>query len=193
MFYSSRLRRAVLPALQSDATWAHPTMAAADRGLRSDMTELAGRIPAILDALTELPQLLMHGDASPQNLLVPADEPDTLVAIDWTLGGLAAAGDDLGQLLVGLAHAGLLDPTELPPLREIVVRGYTTGLAAEGTPVDEAVVRYGMDGGLVVRSALTALPLDRLAEPMTAELAELVAARLRLTRYLVDLGLALPE
>jgi hypothetical protein len=43
-----------------------------------------------------------------------------------------------------------------------------------------------------VRSAFTALPLERLHEPMTEGLTRLVRDRLRLTRYLVDLGLALP-
>ena len=52
------------------------------------MPELASRIPAILEGLRTRRQLMIHGDASPQNLLVPAGAPDTFVAIDWTLGGL---------------------------------------------------------------------------------------------------------
>ena len=59
-------------------------------------------------------------------------------------------------------------------------------------PVDEELVRYGFDAALVVRSAFTALPLERLAEPPTDELAEQFAHRTRLTRYLVDLGLSVP-
>ena len=83
----------------------------------------------------------------------------------------------------------------------MLVRSYTAGLAAEGLIVDESDVQYGMDVGLVVRSAFTALPLERLAdacagtapdEPVADELASLVAARLELTRYLVDLGLTIP-
>ena len=49
-----------------------------------------------------------------------------------------------------------------------------------------------MDGGLAVRSALTAIPFERLGDPVTHELTELFRHRLALTRYLVDLGLALP-
>lgn len=191
-YWTGRVQVAVLPALADDATWAHPALAA-HRGLRADLDALAGRIPALLDTLAGLPQTLGHGDASPQNLLVPADAPGTFVAVDWTLGGLAAAGDDLGQLLVGLAHAGELAADALPALHEVVVAAFTAGLGEEGFDADEAAVRLGVDGGLVVRSAFTALPLERLHEPLTDELADLLAARLCLTRHLVDLGLALPE
>jgi len=190
--YTGRVLVAALPALDDDLTWTHPLLTA-NRDLRTDLLELARRVPAILDALARLPQVLMHGDASPQNLLVPVAEPNSFVAIDWTLGGLAAVGDDLGQLLVGLTHAGHLLPAALPALREVIVRAYAVGLAEEDLSVDEAAVRYGLDGGLVVRSAFTALPLERLREPLTEELAGLVQARLQLTRYLVDLGLALPH
>lgn len=110
------------------------------------MLELARRVPTVLTALARLPQLMVHGDASPQNLLVPANDPDSFVAIDWTLGGLAAVGDDLGQLLVGLAHADQLPTAELPGLREVLVPAYTAGLAVEGMLVDQAAVGYGLDG-----------------------------------------------
>lgn len=193
LFYTTRLQVAVLPALADDRTWTHPLMSPADQNLRTDLDRLADRIPAVLDRLSRLPQLMIHGDASPQNLLVPADRPDTFVAIDWSMGGLAAVGDDLGQLVVGLAHAGLLDATELDKLREIVIDSYADGLSAESWSYDHADIRYGMDGGLLLRSALTALPLDRLHEPPTDDLAGLFAARLALTRHLVDLGLAMPR
>ena len=44
---------------------------------------------------------------------------------------------------------------------------------------------------MTLRSAFTALPVDRLDEPVTDELAALMARRLRLTRHLVDVGLTL--
>jgi hypothetical protein len=44
--------------------------------------------------------------ASPQNLLLPADDPDSVLVTDWGFGSLLPAGFDLGQLLVGLMHAG---------------------------------------------------------------------------------------
>jgi hypothetical protein len=135
---------------------------------------------------------MTHGDASPQNLLVPVSERDTFVVVDWTLSGLSAVGTDLGQLLVGLAHAGELSTADLPRLRGIIVDAYTEGLALEGMYVDPAAVAYGLDGDLAVRSALTTLPFERLREPVTEELTGLVERRLELTRFLVDLALAMP-
>ena len=71
-------------------------------------------MPAVLDALDALPQCYQHGDASPQNLLVPEGNPDEFVVIDWGFDCPQAVGFDLGQLLVGLAHAGELAPEALP-------------------------------------------------------------------------------
>jgi hypothetical protein len=182
-----------LPALAGPAVWAHPLVAAvADPTLRGDLHRLTERVPAMLDVLDGLPQTFMHGDASPQNLLVPADAPATFVAIDWSLLGPIAVGYDLGQLVVGLAHAGQLDVDALPAVRDAVLPAYTAGLADEGLRVDGDVVRFGFHAALVVRSAFSALPLARLAGPPRRDDAAAVARRVRLTRHLVDLGLALP-
>ena len=78
----------------------------------------------------------------------------------------------------------------LSDLHALLVRSYVGGLAEEGYHVDEALVRLGMDAGLAVRSAFTALPIERLGEPITDELADRFRQRLALTRYLVDVGLA---
>jgi len=187
--YRSRLVPVALPLLDSDATWRHPLLSD-QRWLRSDLAELARRLPALVEAASTLPQLQAHGDATPHNLLVPRDRPDTFVVVDWAMANLGAVGDDLGQLLVGLAHDGVLDAAELPSLHDLVVGEYTAGLADEGDDVREELVRVGMDAGLAVRSAFTALPVERLGEVVTDELAALVGQRLALTRYLVDVGLA---
>jgi len=173
-----------LPALAAGPMW--PQVGRFDPQLYADLHRLAERLPAIIAALEDLPQMYVHGDASPQNLLVPASDPDAFVAIDWSLIGLLAVGYDLSQLVVGLAHAGRLDVAELPAVCDAVVPAYRAGLAAEGVHVDAGVVRFGCHASLVVRSALTALPLD--GSPHV----EALAHRTRLTRYLVDLGLALP-
>jgi hypothetical protein len=181
-----------LPVLAGDAIWAHPLLGA-DPRLRADLHQLADRVPAILDALDGLPHTFVHGDASPQNLLVPAAAPDTFVAIDWSLMGPAAVGYDLGQLLVGSAHAGRLDVDALPAVHDAALPAYVAGLADEGLHVDADVVWYGFQAALVVRSAFSALPLARLNGPPVRDDAALFARRVRLTRHLVDLGLALPE
>jgi hypothetical protein len=81
---------------------------------------------------------------------------------------------------------------DLATLRPTIVDAYTAGLCAEGAPGDAATVAYGLDGGIQLRSTFTALPLHRLAEPLTDELAAHLEHRIALTRYLVDLGLTLP-
>jgi thiamine kinase-like enzyme len=134
----------------------------------------------------------VHGDASPQNLLVADEDPPVLVAIDWTLIGLSAVGYDLAQLLVGAVHAGRLPVAAMPALHEAVLDGYCRGLADEAAPVPEDVVRFGLDATLVVRSAFSALPLAQLEAAPDGGLAALVASRIALTRYLVDVGLSLP-
>jgi len=55
---------------------------------------------------------------------VPAERPHTFVAIDWAFGGVAPSGGDLGELLIGLTHAGELGTGELVEQREIVATAY---------------------------------------------------------------------
>ncbi len=194
-FYTRhRLMQATLPALRDPRLWQHPALRAAlrhvgDLGLPEKMRALADRVPAILDLLGALPQTHAHGDASPQNLLRPAAEPGKLVVIDWGFGDLLPIGFDLGQLLVGLAHAGETDPAELPAIDEVIFPGYLDGLADEAYDVDPRLVRTGYLGGLAVRSTLCALPLEQLSRPTQAdELMAIVSTRLRLTRVMVDLA-----
>ncbi|MGH8903801.1 MAG: phosphotransferase [Egibacteraceae bacterium] len=192
-YYNSARTALTLPMLQDDATWSHPLVAGAvDARLRIDTLTLATRFTAILHALGRLPQTLAHGDASPQNLLVPADDPDSFVVIDWGFSStLLPVGFDLAQLLVGLSHAGRFDPDKLPTLHEAIITPYATGLRKEGMVVAEEQVRYGYVGSLVMQSALSALPLERLSDQPTPELERLFAIRARLARFIVDLGLAL--
>lgn len=144
--------------LGDDALWAHPWLAP-HGGLRDRLRRLATRLPALLDRLDGFVQALPHGDASPQNLLVPAADPAGLVAIDLAFRCAAPLGSDLGQLVVGLVHAGELPAADLPELAEAVVAAYAEGLAAEGmagVPPPEvreafaivALVRSGFDGFL---------------------------------------------
>ena len=130
IMYTSRLLPVALPALSADATWRHPLLAGETK-LRADLAELARRLPDLVDVAARLPQLHGHGDASPHNLLVPKQQPDTFVVIDWAMASLAAAGDDLGQLLIGHAHDGVLAVDDLPALHELLVQAYVAGLADE--------------------------------------------------------------
>ncbi|TKK88135.1 aminoglycoside phosphotransferase [Herbidospora galbida] len=191
MYRHARLMGA-LPQLEDDALWAHPVVTASvDEHLRTDLRTLAGRIDQILDRLDQLPQALPHGDASPQNLLVPSDEPETFVAIDASFQTPHAIGFDLGQLLVGLVHAGQFPAHRLPELDEVLTSSFRDGMAERGKPSASSDIAYGFHGSLVIRSAFTALPWERLEGPSTPDLIADFSERALLTRFIVDRGLAL--
>ncbi len=75
---------------------------------------------------------LPHGDASPQNLLVPADAPDTFVVIDISFRAPHALGFDLGQLLVGLVHSSEVPAELMPAIADRIVPSYIAGLRRGG-------------------------------------------------------------
>jgi aminoglycoside phosphotransferase (APT) family kinase protein len=147
--------------------------------------------------LDRLPQTYAHGDASPQNLLLPASEPGTVVIIDWGFGTLLPIGFDLGQLLVGLAHARKSDLSALPDIDAAIFPAYLEGLAAEDYPAVPAQVRLGYLGALAARSALSALPLELLSRPSAPDAEAEFLYRLQLTRALIamtaDIVSAEPE
>jgi hypothetical protein len=183
----------VLPLLDRDELWAHPLLAGAvDGRLRDDLRALGARVPELLDRMDGLSQALPHGDASPQNLLVPADDPDTFVAIDVSFQSPQAVGFDLGQLLVGLTHAGELPAAALPAIHRRLVPAFTAGLRAAGGRATAEEVAFGYVASLVVRAGFTSLPFERLGEPPTPALAATFRERAALIRVIADLGLALP-
>lgn len=180
------LPRTFLPLLLDPATWRHPLIAEhADPLLQSDLLAVLDRIDSLLAALDRLPHSWPHGDASPQNLLVPADGSAEFVAIDWSWPHPAALGFDLGQLLVGLAHEGDVEPDDLPAIHDTILAAYTSAVGVD--------VSFGYIASLVLRCAWTALPLDRLGEEPSPELHELARKRAGLARFIVDLGRSLPD
>ncbi|UBU17138.1 phosphotransferase [Nonomuraea gerenzanensis] len=192
VYVVNRVMGSAVPALRDPSLWRHPLVAPhADPLLRMDLDTLAHRVPSMLDALDALPHTMAHGDASPENLLVPAARPDEFVAIDWGWQEPVPVGFDLGQLLVGRAHEGLLEPGELPAVHRTVQEAYALGLADEGRSAEGLAAGYVTS--LVLRSAFTAIPVERLDEPVTPELAELFRKRVGLARFLADLGLGLPS
>lgn len=176
-------------ALRDSGVWRHPSLdTRLGRQVRGELLELAPQVPAILDLLDGLPQALPHGDASPQNLLVPRDDPDSLVAIDIAFQCPLAIGSDLGQLLVGLVHAGEIPVQQLPEIHAALAPAFTAGFAAGGGSVRLDDVRAAEIGNLVVRSAFTSIPFDRLDRTPAAE----IASRLELSRFIVELAGQLP-
>jgi hypothetical protein len=194
-YFFGRVQLGTLPVLRADATWSHPLVAGAvDAALRHDLEMLVMAAPGLLDRVDRLPRTLAHGDACPQNLLLPAAERDVVVAIDWTFAGVCPVGMDAGQLLAGRAESGELEPVELPNVFERVVDAYLAGLDEERPGMDPAGVRLGIIGNLVIRSAFTALPVELLDVHDTGEagdvagLKTLFQRRARYARFLVDLA-----
>jgi len=192
-YTGGRVRMAALPQLADDALWAHPSVAAAveatgEYALRTDLLAASEHLDAWLDLLDTLPQTYAHGDASPQNLLVPTSEPDTLVVIDWGFNCPLAVGFDLGQLLVGLVHAGELAADALPGVMDAIVPAFHDGLVSEGFVASLDQVRTGFAVSLLVRSMFTALPFERLAGPPSPDQTSHWIERIRLTRFMLDLA-----
>ena len=95
--------------------------------------------------------------------------------------------------MIGLAHTGDLTADELPALHDDVLSAFVDGLRAEHCDVDIDDVRYGFDASMVIRSAFTSLPWDQLHDQHGPEFANHLTQRVALTRYLADVGLALPR
>lgn len=188
-----RVKNVFLPAIVGDAMWTHATVAAAlarvdDSELIADLRGWGTRVDGLLEYCDTLPMAYAHGDASPQNLLVPAEDPDGFVAIDFGLDCPLPVGHDLGQLLVGLCHAGSLPADRLPEISSVILAAHAEGLAEEGHGATVDQIRGGYLAGLVLRSVFSAIPLETLAAPPSDELVELWAQRLRMTRALVELA-----
>jgi hypothetical protein len=186
-YFEGRITHTAGRQLTDDALWQHPYVRdAVDPHLRDDMRRLMAAGPEILDRLNALPQGLPHGDASPQNLLVPKDKPDEIVAIDVAFQHPYAFGFDLGQLLVGLAHAGCVPVEGLREIHEALVPAFVSGVRDAGVEVDAAAVRYGYIGTLAIRSGVSSIPFELLGSDAPAELFRQRAA---LTRFVLDLWL----
>lgn len=188
----SRVLGGAVPEIAGQELWGDPLVAAAvtrlgEQSLQGDLLALAERIPTLLDLLETLPMTYAHGDASPQNLLIDERDPDTFVVIDWGLGTLLPVGFDLGQLLVGPAHAGLLDPDQIPAIDRAILAPYVSGLGEDGFVLPIETVRTGYHVSLALRSALTALSVRDFERLPAAEQPAFVDQRLRLTRQLLTL------
>ena len=98
--------RGARPAARSRTTGSGPSLARRPRRRPRRPAPARTDIPEMLDRLDTYVQTIPHGDASPQNLLVPADDPETFVAIDVSFRTPHAAGLRPRTAARGLVHAG---------------------------------------------------------------------------------------
>ncbi|GAB3269973.1 aminoglycoside phosphotransferase/kinase family protein [Kineosporia babensis] len=167
--------------LQDDTVWGHPLLAD-HADLRAELLAAAPLIPQVMARFATLRHGLPHGDASPQNLLVPRDGSADFVVIDLSFQTPAPLGTDLSQLVVGLAHAGQLPVERLPSVEAAVLSGYRAGLAGTDLPPGDDDIEYAYAGNLLLRSGFTAIPYERLADP---EAGPLIRERIALTRFIL--------
>ncbi|HET9422946.1 MAG TPA: aminoglycoside phosphotransferase [Nocardioides sp.] len=176
--------RGLVP-LGNDELWTHPWLT--DHAeLRADLLALAPDIPAMLDRMDTYVQCVPHGDASPQNLLVPADDPETFVVIDISFRTPHALGFDLGQLLVGLTHAGDVPAARLPEVAATIVSAYLEGLHDEGVVDQDAQARDAFATGVMLRSGFDGFLYELLEESDPAQ-RHAFDERVEMSRMLVDL------
>ncbi len=175
-YLHGRLSAQVLPMLRDDAVWAHPLVAGAfDAVLRDRLRATADRAEALTAELAALPRLAAHGDACPNNLLA-VEGVDGLCLIDYGFFGPGPVGFDLTQLLVGDVQTGAAAYDDLPGLDDVLVAAYVEGLRAEGDDTPLEVVRRAHALQLVLYAALSAVPVEHLADPPT-ELLERTSQR----------------
>jgi hypothetical protein len=186
MYAENAVAHRGLEPLASDELWAHPWLAP-HADLRRQLLDLAPMIPDLLDRLDGLEQALPHGDASPQNLLVPADDPETFVAIDVSFRSPHALGMDLSQLLLGLTHAGIVPATDLPDVADAILPAYVEGLRAEGWTGDRDEVECAFAATTLLRSGFDGFRYELLSAPVEDEAARAqFDERIEMARFIAD-------
>jgi hypothetical protein len=176
--------RGLVP-LADDGLWSHPRLVE-HADLRGQLQSLAGEIPSMLDRMDSFVLCNPHGDASPQNLLVPSEDPDTFVVIDISFCAPHALGFDLGQLLVGLTHAGVMPAARIPEIAAAIGPAYIEGLHAEGVHDQDTAARDAFLTGVMLRSGFDGLLLELLEESADDQRAAF-DERIELSRALVEL------
>ena len=176
--------RGLMP-LADDGLWSHPWLVE-HADLRAQLQSLAAEIPSMLDRMDSFVLCNPHGDASPQNLLVPADDPESFAVIDISFCAPHALGFDLGQLLVGLTHAGLMPAARIPEIAAAIVPAYAEGLHAEGIHDQDAAARDAFVTGVLLRSGFDGFLLE-LLEDSAGDRRAAFDERIELSRALVEL------
>jgi hypothetical protein len=184
---SGRLEHQVLPMLRSEELWAHPLVSAAfDPALTGRLLDTADRTPDLLRELDRAPLATAHGDACSRNILLPRDDRQDLVLIDFGFWCEAPVAFDLTQLLLGEVQTGDRPASDLARLEEICLPAYHRGLADEGLDVSLEVLRRIHALLMVLYYGLTAVPLEVLfgAPPPQQDT---VRERARAAAFVLDL------
>jgi hypothetical protein len=118
---------------------------------------------------------------------VPADDPETFVAIDVSFRSPHALGMDLSQLLLGLTHAGIVPATDLPDVADAILPAYVEGLRAEGWTGDRDEVECAFAATTLLRSGFDGFRYELLSAPVEDEAARAqFDERIEMARFIAD-------
>lgn len=184
-FVQGRLAHTAFPTLADEDVWAHPAVAEHFGPLRERLLAVVGRTDALAEEFAALPHLAAHGDACPNNLMRHVDG-DGFTLIDYGFWRPQPVAYDLSQLLVGEIQMRRADADGLPERAAACLEAYADGLAAEGGPVDPAVLRRSHAVSLVLFNGLPSIPVEALAEEDQGAAAHHVAQRAAMAAYSLD-------
>jgi hypothetical protein len=140
-----------LPLLTDPAAWGHPLVAAwfPDPPI-DELVALRRGQQRYLRILDGLPPTLSHLDLHPANLFDAAG--DTAV-IDWAFVGIAALGEDAGNLVPDAVLDFQVPPDHLDDLYAAVADGYGAGLRDAGVEAPPDLVRLAMSASMAAKYA----------------------------------------
>jgi len=109
----------------------------------------------LLGMLGQLPATVSHLDAWRANLIArDTDGATETVAIDWSLLGLAPAGQEIAIFVTGVRLWLSLDPTEADAIGELAFRSYLAGLRDAGWTGAEPDVRLAYAASVALWSVI---------------------------------------
>lgn len=107
------------------------------------LRELHSHRAHLLTALEQLPLTVSHLDAWRANLIArDRDGMTETVAIDWSICGLAPAGQEIAIFVTGARCWLALAPGDAAALGDLAYRSYVDGLREAGWAGEEADVRF---------------------------------------------------
>jgi hypothetical protein len=121
------------------------------------MRALYAQRARLLAALERLPQTVSHLDAWRANLIArDSDEATETVAIDWSLLGLAPAGQEIAVFVNGARVWLSLDATEADAIGELSFSSYLGGLRDAGWAGSDGDVRFAYTASVPLWSGMGA-------------------------------------
>ena len=131
----------------AENAWALPFIQRGfDAQTKSRVLQLLADKEHFFAANDRLPQVLCHNDAHRRNFMwtQSADTgEEELIAIDWSLIGLGALGNDLGKIIENSMLLLDYDPFDAETLAAAGFEGYLAGIADAGVVIDPRLVKLG--------------------------------------------------